>query len=225
VFERTAQQSRVRYGGVLVLGLAVVLVLAGSPPANGSRAVALTLEFGALVVVVLTSRERELVRRRHALVLAAAAAAFVILVTAGAIPVEVTFAVSAVLSIVIPASLAGGLVRLVRKGGVTLQVVAGAVAFYLFLGLTFAFVITFVAKVETQPYFAQAGNHSINDCVYFSFVSMTTTGYGDLTAAHGFGRALAVLELLAGQLYLVTVIGVLIGNIAGGRREPADAGL
>jgi hypothetical protein len=45
---------------------------------------------------------------------------------------------------------------------------------------------------------------------------LTTTGFGDLTAASPLGHALAVLEMLVGQLYLVTVIGILIGSF--GRR-------
>ena len=48
--------------------------------------------------------------------------------------------------------------------------------------------------------------------VYYSFTVLTTTGFGDLTAAHGVGRALAVLEMLMGQIYLVTVISILIGR-------------
>ncbi len=47
---------------------------------------------------------------------------------------------------------------------------------------------------------------------------MTTTGFGDFTAATHVGRALAVVEMLVGQIYLVTVIGVLVGNFAGRRR-------
>jgi len=47
---------------------------------------------------------------------------------------------------------------------------------------------------------------------------MTTTGFGDFTAAKSSGRALAVVEMLVGQLYLVTVIGVLVGDIASRRR-------
>jgi Ion channel len=41
---------------------------------------------------------------------------------------------------------------------------------------------------------------------------LTTTGFGDFTAAHSGGRALAVLEMLVGQIYLVTVISILIGR-------------
>ena len=48
--------------------------------------------------------------------------------------------------------------------------------------------------------------------MYYSFTVLTTTGFGDLTAAHGLGRALAVVEMLVGQLYLVTVISILIGR-------------
>ena len=55
--------------------------------------------------------------------------------------------------------------------------------------------------------------------MYFSFTVLTTTGFGDYTAATSVGRALAVVEMLLGQLYLVTIIGVLVGNLAGRRRE------
>ena len=108
--------------------------------------------------------------------------------------------------------------RLVRQRGVTLQAVAGALAIYLQLGLMFAWLIGFVAYVDSAPYFAQGGDGSQADRVYFSFTVMTTTGFGDLTAAESVGRGLAVLEMLAGQLYLVTVIGVLVGGLVGRRR-------
>ena len=51
---------------------------------------------------------------------------------------------------------------------------------------------------------------------------MTTTGFGDFTPAQRGGRAVAVLEMLIGQIYLVTVISLLVGNLRR-RREAADA--
>jgi hypothetical protein len=54
--------------------------------------------------------------------------------------------------------------------------------------------------------------------VYYSFAVLTTTGFGDFTAAEPVGRGIAVVEMLAGQLYLVTVIGVLVGGLVGRRR-------
>jgi hypothetical protein len=53
--------------------------------------------------------------------------------------------------------------------------------------------------------------------VYFSFVTMATVGYGDLLAQGGVGRALAVTEGILGQVYLVTAVAALVGNL--GRRH------
>ena len=51
------------------------------------------------------------------------------------------------------------------------------------------------------------------DYVYFSYVTMSTVGYGDLTARGDFARMLAVTEALIGQLYLVTIVALLVGNL------------
>ena len=60
------------------------------------------------------------------------------------------------------------------------------------------------------------------DFLYFSLITLTTTGYGDLAARTSLGRMLAATEALTGQVYLVTVVAVLVGNI--GRVRPARRG-
>ena len=75
------------------------------------------------------------------------------------------------------------------------------------------------ARFDPAPYFAQGTDGTESDRVYYSFTLITTTGFGDFSAATPAGRALAVIEMLTGQLYLVTVIGLLIGNFAGTRRS------
>jgi hypothetical protein len=60
----------------------------------------------------------------------------------------------------------------------------------------------------------------VGEKVYFSFTVLTTTGFGDFTPATAVGHALAVIEMLTGQIYLVTVIGLLIGNFAARGRRP-----
>jgi hypothetical protein len=55
--------------------------------------------------------------------------------------------------------------------------------------------------------------------VYFSYVTMSTVGYGDLTARGDLGRMLAVTEALLGQLYLVTIVALLVGNLGRVRRQ------
>jgi hypothetical protein len=135
----------------------------------------------------------------------------------GVLPVGVSLVLMGLGVAAIPVALAGGLIRLIRGRGVNAQAVAGALAIYLMLGLVFAAVIGFVAHTGSTTYFTQGGDGTPGDRVYFSFTVLTTTGFGDFTAATGLGHALAVLEMLAGQLYLVTVIGILVGHMARGK--------
>ena len=126
------------------------------------------------------------------------------------------------LTAAIPVALVGGLLRLTAEQGVTPQAVAGALAIYLLVGLLFAYIVSFVARVQSGPYFVQGASVSSGDRFYYSFTVLTTTGFGDYTAAKPVGHALAVIEMLTGQLYLVTVIGVLIGHYAGRRSKPVN---
>jgi hypothetical protein len=212
-----------RYGVVFLLTLTLLVFVIVAPAADWSRAVACTLQWLALLTVVVTSRASSKVRRPVAIVLLGLASFTVVGEAAGALSDAVLFAISGLLSAAIPLALIGGLIRLVRAHGVTPQAVSGALTLYLLVGLVFAWVIGFVGKVESAQYFVQTTNASTSQIVYFSFAVLTTTGFGDLTAATHIGRALAVVEMLLGQLYLVTVIGVLVGNFAGRSRGAPQA--
>jgi hypothetical protein len=206
-----------RYGVVLVLTLAQVVWQIVAPSEAWSRAVAFALQIAALVVIAATSRARAGVRRARTLAGAAAGALVVGAVAAGVLPTSVELIGAALVSVAIPLMLVGGLLRLVRSRGVTMQAVAGALAIYLLIGLAFASAIGVLARIDSAPYFVSGAQASESNRVYFSFTAMTTTGFGDLTAATPAGHALSVVEMLVGQIYLVTVIGVLVGSL--GRRR------
>lgn len=208
--------AKFRYGAVFLLVLALLVFEIVASDSNWSRAVAVALEGAALTVAVATSRARESVRRGRALLVSAAALLLFIGIGTGAVSTSVADAALALLAAAIPVALVGGLLRLTRGDGVTLQAVAGALAVYLLIGLLFASVVSFASHVGSSPYFKQ-GVASNGDQVYFSFTVLTTTGFGDYTPATPAGHAIAVLEMLIGQLYLVTVIGILVGNFVGRR--------
>jgi hypothetical protein len=208
-----SKEAQHRYGVVFMLVLALLLFEVIAPAGSGTRAIDVALSGAALTVAVATSRARGRVRRTRARVVAALALLFVIGIASGLFGRPITFVVVTALVASIPVALVGGLLRLVRKAGVTFQVVAGALAIYLVVGLLFASIIGFTATVESGPYFKQ-GSVSTGNVAYYSFTVLTTTGFGDYTAARPFGHALAVLEMLTGQLYLVTVIGIVVGNFA-----------
>ena len=102
---------------------------------------------------------------------------------------------------------------------ISVLTVLGAVCFYVLLGLSFAFAFECVREFGSWPFFTSQGAGTRSDYVYLSFTTMATVGYGDLTAQGGVGRALAVTEGIFGQIYLVTAVATLTGNL-GRRRTP-----
>jgi hypothetical protein len=201
---------------VFLLVLTLLLFEVIAPSKGWARAIDVLLAGAALTVAVATSRARGPVRRTRARLVGTFALVTVIGIVVGIFATAATFVAVTILVAGIPVALGGGLLRLIRETGVTIQVVAGALTIYLIVGLMFASIISFAATVE-DGYFKQGPNVSNGERVYYSFTVLTTTGFGDYTAAQPFGHALAVLEMLTGQLYLVTVIGIVVGNFAGRR--------
>jgi hypothetical protein len=213
------REASFRFGVVFLLTLTLAVFVIVAPSASWARAVGIGLQWLALLAVLVTSRTRAGVRRPGAVAIVALMSFTVVGAAGDALSRAVLFAISGLLSAVTPLALIGALIALVRTRGVTPQAVAGALTLYLLVGLVFAWTVGFVSEVESGAYFAQTAKASTSEVVYYSFTVMTTTGFGDLTAATRLGRALAVVEMLLGQLYLVTVIGVLVGNFAGRARR------
>jgi len=97
--------------------------------------------------------------------------------------------------------------------------VAGAICVYMLFGMLFMFLYGVLAALGHGPFFAQGMDGTRPLRLYFSYVTLATLGYGDYTPAGNLGHALAVLEALLGQLYLVTVVAVLVTRLAGPGRK------
>ena len=72
----------------------------------------------------------------------------------------------------------------------------------------------------TGPFFTDGQPVNAQTLQYFSFTTLTTLGYGDFTAAGSLGRALAVLEAMAGQIFLATLVARLVSAYGTTRRRP-----
>jgi ion channel len=107
--------------------------------------------------------------------------------------------------------------RLWLRVEISVLTVLGAVCIYVLLGLSFAFVYEAIGDLGSQPFFASQETGTRSDYMYFSFITMATVGYGDLTPEGGLGRALAVTEGLFGQIYLVTAVAALVSNLGRAR--------
>lgn len=128
-------------------------------------------------------------------------------------------AVGLMLAGLAPLAIAYGVVReTMEVGHVTIRVMFGVLCIYLLLGILFAFAFGVAAALADGQFFAGGDAETQANFLYFSFVTQTTTGYGDLVPATGIGRSLAVTEALIGQIYLVTVVALIVANLGRARR-------
>ena len=113
--------------------------------------------------------------------------------------------------------------RLALRPKITFDTVAGAIAAYVQMGLFFASLFHFVSLLTGEPFFSETGVADSMDYMFFSFVTLTTLGYGDLTPGTDTGQMLSVIEALLGQVFLITVVALTVGNLGGltlrGQRE------
>ena len=90
----------------------------------------------------------------------------------------------------------------------------GAISIYLLLGVIWAIVYVGILEVDPDAFNgAEAGPwlESIPEFIYFSFVSLTTLGYGDISPATPIARFVVYLEAIMGQLYLAIMVAGLVG--------------
>jgi predicted membrane protein len=121
---------------------------------------------------------------------------------------------AAIVSVILPiaAILALGR-RIVKEREVRGRTILGLLSVYLLIGMVFASLYVSIALASDEPFFAQTNHAQPVDFTYFSYVTLATVGYGDLTAANPLPRLLAAIEGLTGQLYLVTVVAVAVSRV------------
>ena len=216
--------SRHRYG-VLLLALGVTFFFEGvAEPGDVQRSIGTAL-VGATLMIALYAAEVPKRRLRYfaAATLTLVAAVVIASVAGKGTTVEGIAAIcSGLLIALAPPAVVIGLLRNLRAtGAVTTTVVAGVLCLYLLVGLFFAFTYIAIQNLGGAPFFADGDAATSPRSLYFSFVTMTTVGYGDFTARTNLGHTLAVTEALLGQIYLVTVVAAIVGRLVP-RGKPAS---
>jgi hypothetical protein len=215
--DRGAPPSGGRYGILLLLLVATYLLSAfttGRLITYFQVALFLALLLLALRTAPLTRRAARLA---GAVALAGSACAAIVILngtTAGAGAADIwngllLFATAAVI-----------VRRVLAQPTVTLQSIYGALSAYMIIGLMFAAFYGATGKLDSSPFFANGQPASTRTYQYFSFTTLTTLGYGDFTAADSNGMAIAVIEALTGQVFLAT----LVARLVAGFRQSGDEG-
>jgi hypothetical protein len=97
-----------------------------------------------------------------------------------------------------------------KPGDITFQRIQGSIVVYLLMGLIFAFAFQAIYLFAGTPSYNNMNVYDFKGFLYFSFVTLTTVGYGDITPVHPLARSLANFEALIGQLYPAILIARLV---------------
>jgi ion channel len=202
------RRSRTLQFGAVLLGLAISYLLAVTLHGRLGTSLVLLVQIGTVGLALRAAHANRGVRRLAAGAMSLAAiAAVASLVSAGAGAQGAAFLAAALLYLVAPVSL---LRWIVRRGSVDRQTVLAAVAAYLMIGMLFAFVYRSIGFLQGGSFFGANGEGTNAQTLFFSFTTLTTTGYGNLVPAANPGQTFAVLEMLLGQLFLVTAVAKVI---------------
>jgi hypothetical protein len=205
-----------RYGLVLVaITIPIAYSLAAPTEAAWSRALTVVLFGGAIMFSLVVSQAHERVQLLAALLLACVVVAAVVdLIVGSKVSAGLPRAIVGLMIALAPLSMARGVTRHLRaQGQVTVDAVFGAIAIYLMLGAMFASIDNAIGALGPTPFFKQGGDQGFETYLYFSYTTLATVGYGDYTPRPALARAMSIVEALTGQLYLVTVVALLVSNI------------
>jgi Ion channel len=211
-----------RYGLLLLLLVFSYVISAFS--SAGSVALAGSLLFVVTLLLALRTSgvHRRTVRLIMGIVVAGTATTAAFAFTSGT---DTGFGVASIWTALVLLLTVGVILRRVLSMPiVSLQSIFGAVSAYMLIGFMYASIYAAMDRLESAPFFANGQPANSRTFQYFSFVTLTTTGYGDFTAATNLGRAVAVMEAIGGQVFLATLVARLVASYRSPRRTAVALG-
>lgn len=231
-WQRRAEAARDAFGLVLALVM-VDYVLASLLDNHGWASVILLTATSVTSVVALTSSHSRPGLVRGAIWLSGVTIGLGAIAELGGERWILNLA-SAIQITLLALAMAAVLRRVVSTAEVGSRTILGALSVYAVLGMLFSFTYGTVDRIQSSSFFEGVAHPSGTDFLFFSYTTLTTTGYGDLVPAGQPGQMIAGVEMMLGQIFLVTLVAGLVslwrpGEALKRRRERhehrSDAGL
>jgi hypothetical protein len=203
-----AERVRDAFGLVLILVL-VTYVLASLLDNRGWGSVVLTVATSATSVVALTSSHVRAGFVRGAIWLSGLTVALAVVAAATDDRTWLNFA-SLVQVSLLAVAMAAVLRRVVTAPEVGFRTILGALSVYTALGLLFTFVYGAIDRMQSVLFFEGVAHPQGSDFLFYSYTTLTTTGYGNLVPGGQPGQLIAGLEMMSGQIFLVTMVAGLV---------------
>jgi hypothetical protein len=216
---QTAEEIGEGYGLVLLLLLATLLLSALLPETGWGAVPTITAYVLTSLVALASSHAGHLELRRLAGVMAVSLA-----VAGAAVDSKTLVAIGFILgTVLLGATMVTVTRNVLTSKEVGTRILLGAISVYVSLGLFFTLVFRAIARLQHGAFFDGVPQAPGSDFVFFSYTTLTTTGYGNLIPASRGAQIFAVLEMLAGQIFLVTLVAGLVSLWRPGRRGPRRA--
>jgi hypothetical protein len=211
------------YGLVLLLIL-VTYVLSASTATRWTVSLVLFVQIATIWVTLQASQSHRRLRQVTSVILVVSAAVAILnlFIDRGLTGTGVMAVVNGLLYLAAPVIIVR---HLLLRETVDTQTMLGAITAYLMIGMSFAFTYRALGALGAGPFFGSQGDGTFSQDLFFSFITLTTTGYGNLVPAVNPGQSVAVLEMLVGQLFLVTAVAKVVSSWRPGRgrgRPPTD---
>jgi Ion channel len=203
-----AERVRDAFGLVLILVLATY-VLASLLSNHGWDAVILTCATSATSVVALTSSHSRPRLVRVAIWLSGLTILLAGVAAASGEHLWLDLASLIQISL-LAVAMAAVLMRVVTTAEVGSRTILGAISVYTVLGILFSFAYGTIDRIQAGPFFEGMAHPSGSDFLFFSYTTLTTTGFGDLVPGGQPGRMISGLEMMIGQIFLVTLVAGLV---------------
>jgi voltage-gated potassium channel len=216
--EKYPLKSILKWDSLLVLAVFLcAFVIPVIPPSWGRT----PMQIGFTLILISGVMTME---KRNLRILYLSVAALVMQWVSGGLEWESVEYISKFLSILFFLIVIGSLIREMATAKiVTAQVIMASISGYLLLGIIYSMLVIAIMKRDANAFnIPLEGNGTGDPTVflshssYFGFVTLATLGYGDIVPLKPYTRSLATLICISGQLYIATIIGILIGKFASG---------
>lgn len=209
-----ADGRRQRYGAVLVAIFVAFLLQGIAAPSKWVQMLVSVLLGVMLLLALWETRAPPILMLPAIVIVVCVVLNSIVEAAAGDVDGAATRLSDALLVALTPPAIVIGVGRDLRaRREVTLETVFGVLSVYLLIGMFFGNVYVSIDRLGGSPFFAGGQPANVANGIYFSFTSLTTVGYGDLTARTSLGHTLSVWEGLMGQIYLVTVVALIVSHL------------
>lgn len=198
-----------RYWLVLLL-VAVSYVACAIQTGPNPSSLSLLIQLVTIAVTLQVAAVRPRIRRFGWMFAAAIGIATLIGTLFGAEGHALDVALAAVSIVAYAAAAAIIIADQVRQRSFNLQALWAVIAAYVMVGLSFTFVYNLVSLVSSTPVFGEGQPDSLSSQLFFSFTTLTTTGYGNMVPVTPMLQSIAILEAIAGQLFLITAVARIV---------------